>query len=1052
MYFLGSNTTILPASEVGIPTSATIHAPVGSKAEKYATDYNRTFVDANSTVASGTAGDTISWTFSGQGVLTVSGTGSIPNQTTGAQPWAAYNSEITAIVIGEGITAIGNNVFRGSSVGSVSFSSTVTSTANQVFCDCTMLTEVNFAPNSKLKTIGYMSFINCSLLEKIVLPDGVATTIGTQAFQACSKLYSVVLGNQTTAIGRNAFSNCTALKSIVIPASVKTCGAEGGSAFAGCTSLTKIVFRGNETQILPNNADGLPASATIYGAKDSTAQAYATAQNRTFLVETLPSGSCGTSLNWVFDPEFGRLTITGTGATTNYTNANEAPWHSFAGQITQIVLPEGITVLGDRLFNDCGVLSIEIPASVKKINQFAFRQCMRLTEVTFAKGSQLNEVGYMAFNVCSKLQSVVFPNETSTTLASFVFNNCTALRSVTLGNKTTSIAAACFKNCYALTSVEIPALVATCGGTSNGVLTSAFDGCSALTEVTFYNPTTNIIGTFPTSKTITLYGFSGSTADTVANASADDNVSFKAITGGSGSCGKAASDNVTWTFDAQTGELTISGTGAMADYTEAPQQPWHNFRAVIKTITVEEGITAVGDRAFRDSSVVNATLPSSLVTLGDSAFNTCLKLVSVSFPEGNGALTTVQTYVFSGSTNLKSINFPHGTPTVLGTGTFNNCYALTSVILGNGTAQVGNLVFNNCRALEEIVIPASATVCGGSSSAFAGCSSLTKVTFLGSDTEIKGAFPASLKTIVGFVGSTAEAAVTEGVEFVALATDITSVFEMTATYAPNAEKAGQYLPVATFTRTDANGSATVDLLYVEGATGELYVKSTDGTYLPFHDGEGNALALGTEATAIAIVYNDVNGVTRYYVDGMLPYVGADMTHAYLLPVYDDAFASMNATKDDLTTLAGVYVDNVYNANASETTEWIGLQVNTNDSTKIRILAGLDMLYYGQVGFEIELYSADALQGSVDSSVNTVFSSIVADGETVTAASKGHRYLTAVQINGIKPGDFTSPYFIVKTYTSINGEKVYGAAKKIVIAYDSESGKNVYTTEDAPIAN
>ena len=1050
VYFLGSNTTILPASEAGIPTSAKIHAPVGSKAEKYATDNNRTFVDANSTVASGTAGDTISWTFSGLGVLTVSGTGSIPNQTNGAQPWAAYNSEITAIVIGEGITAIGNNVFRGSSVGSVSFSSTVTSTANQVFCDCTMLTEVNFAPNSKLKTIGYMSFINCSLLEKIVLPDGVATTIGTQAFQACSKLYSVVLGNQTTAIGRNAFSNCTALKSIVIPASVKTCGVEGGSAFAGCTSLTKIVFRGNETQILPNNADGLPASATIYGAKDSTAQAYATAQNRTFLVEILPSGTCGTSLNWVFDPEFGRLTITGTGATTNYTTANEAPWHSFAGQITQIVLPEGITVLGDRLFNDCGVLTIEIPASVTAINQYAFRQCKRLTKVTFAEGSKLNAVGYMVFNTCSKLQSVVFPNETSTTLAGFVFNNCSALRSVTLGNKTTSIAGACFKNCYALTSVEIPALVATCGGTSNGVLTSAFDGCSALTEVTFYNPTTNIIGTFPTSKTITLYGFSGSTADTVANASADDNVSFKAITGGSGNCGKTASDNVTWTFDAATGELTISGTGAMADYTEAPQQPWHNFRAVIKTITVEEGITSVGKRTFRDSSVVNVTLPASLVTLSDSAFNSCLKLISVSFPEGNGALTTVQTYVFSGSTNLKSINFPHGTPTTLGVGTFNNCYALTSVILGNGTVSISGQAFNNCKMLKDLVIPASVTTCGVSSFVLSGnCDPLTKVTFLGSDTSIGGTLPAGLKTIVGFKGSTAEALATDGVAFVALATDVTSAFELTATYTPDAEKAGQYIPVATFTRTDANGSVAVDLLYVEGATGELYIKSIDGTHLPFHDEEGTAIALGTEETAIAIIYDDVKGVARYYVDGVIPFVGEDNTMAYLLPVHDDTFASTVATKDVLTTLADVYVDNVYNANASATAEWVGLQVS-DDSKSIRILAGLDMLYYGQVGFEIELYSADVLQGSVNSAATTVFSSIVADGETVTAASEGHRYLTAIRITDIYPGNFTNPYFIVKTYTSINGDKVYGAAKKITITYENE--KNVYTIEDAPVEN
>lgn len=1058
VYFLGSSTTILPATEAGIPTSATIHGLKGSAAETYAQDYTRNFVDVNSTVASGTVPDSnVSWTFSGLGVLTVSGTGSIPAQTTDAQPWADYNSEITAIVIGEGITYIGNNTFRKAMAGSVSFSSTVTSTANQVFCDCTMLTEVNFAPNSKLKTIGYMSFINCNILEKIVLPDGVATTLGTQSFQACSKLYSVVLGDQTTAINKQAFNNCTALKSIVIPASVKTCGVEGGSAFTGSTALTKIVFRGSETEILPASADGLPSTAVIYGATGSTAQTYAADYSRTFVVETLPSGTCGTSLTWVFDPELGTLTISGTGATTNYSTSNLAPWNDYVTKITKIVLPEGITVLGDRLFNDCGVLTIEIPASVTHINQYAFRQCKRLTEVTFAEGSKLRAVGYMAFNTCSKLQSVVFPDETSTTLAGFVFNNCTALRSVTLGNKTTSIAAACFKNCYALTSVEIPALVATCGGTSNSVLTSAFDGCKTLAEVTFYNPETNIIGTFPTTSSITVHGFSGSTAQTVADASADDNVSFKAITGGSGSCGKTASDNVTWTFDAATGELTISGTGAMASYTTAPQQPWHNFRTVIKTITVEEGITVVGDRAFRDSSVVNATLPSSLVTLGGSAFNTCTKLVSVSFPEGDGALTTVYTYVFSGSESLESINLPHGTPTTINTGVFNNCYALSSVTLGNGTIKVSSQAFNNCKALKELVIPASVTICGYSTtSAFSGeYNALTKVTFLGSNTEIKGAMPASLETIVGFIGSTAEAAVTEGVEFVALATDITSVFELSATYTVDAEKAGQYVPVATFTRTDADGSVAVDLLYVEGATGALFVKSSEDAYLPFHDAEGNAFVLDTDATAISIVYDDVNGVARYYVDGVIPFVGEDNTMAYLLPVHDASFASMTATKDDLVTLEGVYVDSVYNANESATADFVGLQVNTDDSSSIRILAGLDMLYYSRAGFEIELYSGDVLQGSIDGAATTVFSSVLANGETVTAAEEGHRYLTAIGINNIKRGDYSSEselYFIVKTYTAIGSDKVYGAAKKIVITYDSENEKNVYTIEDVSVAN
>ena len=60
----------------------------------------------------------------------------------------------------------------------------------------------------------------------------------------------------------------------------------------------------------------------------------------------------------------------------------------------------------------------------------------------------------------------------------------------------------------------------------------------------------------------------------------------------SGSCG----ENATWTLDG--GTLTISGTGAIADYTESGSAPWYAKRAQVRTIVVEEGITSIGDAVF----------------------------------------------------------------------------------------------------------------------------------------------------------------------------------------------------------------------------------------------------------------------------------------------------------------------------------------------------------------------------------------------------------------------------------------------------------------------
>ena len=104
-----------------------------------------------------------------------------------------------------------------------------------------------------------------------------------------------------------------------------------------------------------------------------------------------------------------------------------------------------------------------------------------------------------------------------------------------------------------------------------------------------------------------------------------------------------------------------------------------------------------------------------------------------------------------------------------------------------------------------------------------------------------------------------------------------------------------------------------------------------------------------------------------------------------------------------------------------------------------------MLYYGNVGFEIELYSEDSLVGTVSKSVNTVFNTIMANDEPISAASKGYRYLTAVQITDIYPGDYSGDnlYFVVKPFTQVGKEVLYGTAAKILISYDEETQKNVY---------
>ena len=93
----------------------------------------------------------------------------------------------------------------------------------------------------------------------------------------------------------------------------------------------------------------------------------------------------------------------------------------------------------------------------------------------------------------------------------------------------------------------------------------------------------------------------------------------------SGKCG----DNLAWKFDQQTGTLTISGSGAMYDFTE-DNMPWANHIAAITSIELPDGLTTFGTNAFRNCAGVQAIqIPTSLTASGNDAFYGCTGIKEV---------------------------------------------------------------------------------------------------------------------------------------------------------------------------------------------------------------------------------------------------------------------------------------------------------------------------------------------------------------------------------------------------------------------------------------
>ncbi len=214
----------------------------------------------------------------------------IPNGVTSIGEYAFYDcSSLTSIEIPDSVTSIGSSAFYGcSSLTSIEIPDSVTSIGGGAFKGCSSLTSIEI-PDS-VTSIGGSAFYGCSSLTSIELPDSV-TSIGNYAFKGCSSLTSIEIPDSVTSIGREAFSDCRSLTSIKIPDSVTSIG---DGAFYGCSKLKEIVFLSATTTIY-DSSNTISSTATIYGCAGSTAEAYATKYNRTF-VEIFPVSGVNISL------------------------------------------------------------------------------------------------------------------------------------------------------------------------------------------------------------------------------------------------------------------------------------------------------------------------------------------------------------------------------------------------------------------------------------------------------------------------------------------------------------------------------------------------------------------------------------------------------------------------------------------------------------------------------------------------------------------------------------------------------------------------------------
>ena len=152
------------------------------------------------------------------------------------------------------------------------------------------------------------------------------------------------------------------------------------------------------------------------------------------------------------------------------------------------------------------------------------------------------------------------------------------------------------------------------------------------------------------------------------------------------------SGDVSWTLTSD-GVMTISGTGAMADY-NGYDYPWYSKSDYITSVVIEEGVTTIGKCAFFDCyNLASVSIPASVTSIGASAFSNCGKTattLTVTIADGS-ALTTIGSGAFW-KTKLTSITLP-ASVTSIEDYAFSDCSNLATITLNSNPYIIDNDVF-----------------------------------------------------------------------------------------------------------------------------------------------------------------------------------------------------------------------------------------------------------------------------------------------------------------------------------------------------------------------
>ena len=312
--------------------------------------------------------------------------------------------------------------------------------------------------------------------------------------------------------------------------------------------------------------------------------------------DALAYGMYGGNLVWaVRSAKTGTtLTISGSGPMSDQAESESVPWESYKNTISAVEIGEGVTSIGNAVFEDCtNLAAIGIAGSVTAIGDAAFRNCTSLVKAVLPDG--VTAIGSRAFEGCISLASLTLPSALAE-IGDRAFMDCSSLRAVTIPDGIRDIGDAAFSGCTRVTRVVILSGEAEIGS-------AVFDDCEEVMQ-------------------------------------------FQVQEDGTYMLTNAVSEKLTVSIPSAINDRTVTAIGEFA------------FEACVNAVSVliPDGIISIGDFAFSGCEALEeAELPASIRSIGMCAFDSCANLLSISIPDG---VTAIEMCTFYDCESLTCVTIP----------------------------------------------------------------------------------------------------------------------------------------------------------------------------------------------------------------------------------------------------------------------------------------------------------------------------------------------------------------------------------------------------------